>query len=231
MNPLWVSWQIFFPILTIILVFPWGFALGMQMLLRLIQSHFVIYGLFFIKSWIHKELAVFYVVVSCLYFLKNFIVSIITFRYLYSLGLILCLVLGCFLISFSFSWLKESWQCPPEWLLPIYIPSIGGGGIPCVHTLSALIVCMIFGNGHSEQCDVILHCSLELHFTNVYWTELNWMCSDVDILWFFFKDGELNLHLEIGFFNACLVLDSFLMTTPRTFQEGRCFLLTAPGSL
>ena len=125
-------------ILTIILVFPWGFALGMQMLLRLIQSHFVIYGLFFIKSWIHKELAVFYVVVSCLYFLKNFIVSIITFRYLYSLGLILCLVLGCFLISFSFSWLKESWQCPPEWLLPIYILSISGGGFPCLHTLSSI---------------------------------------------------------------------------------------------
>ena len=227
----YLLWQIFFPILRIVLVFPWGFALGLQMLL--IQSQFLICGLFFIilRDGSIKTCCILCKIVCCLYFLKDFIVSIITFRYLYSMGFILCLVLGCFLISFSFSWLKESSQCPPEWLLPIYIPSIGGGGIPCVHTLSALIVCMIFGNGHSEQCDVILHCSLELHFTNVYWTELNWMCSDVDILWFFFKDGELNLHLEIGFFNACLVLDSFLMTTPRTFREGRCFLLTAPGSL
>ena len=93
--------------------------------------------------------------------------TIITFRYLYSLGFILCSVLGCFLISFSFSWLKESSRCPPEWLLPIYIPSIGGGGFPCLYTLSALIVCRVFGNGHSYQCDVITHCILELHFSNI----------------------------------------------------------------
>ena len=35
-------------ILRIILAFPWGFPLGMQMLLRLIHSHFLICGLFFI---------------------------------------------------------------------------------------------------------------------------------------------------------------------------------------
>ena len=145
----------------------WGFALGLQMLL--IQSQYLICGLFFIilRDGSIKTWCILCKIVSCLYFLKDFIVSIITFRYLYSLGFILCLVLGCFLISFSFSWLKESSQCPPEWLFPIYIPSIGGGGIPCLHTFSALIVCRVFGNGHSEQCDVILHCSLELHFTNV----------------------------------------------------------------
>ena len=141
------------------------------------------------------------------------------------MGFILCLVLGCFLISFSFSWLKESSQCPPEWLLPIYIPSIGGGGIPCVHTLSALIVCMIFGNGHSEQCDVILHCSLELHFTNVYWTELNWMCSDVDILWFFFKDGELNLHLELSSLTLALFWILFWWQPQGHFRRAGVFYL------
>ena len=47
----------------------------------------------------------------------------------------------------------------------------------------------------------------------------------------FFKEGELNLPLEIGFFNTFLVLDSFFMTTPRTFQEGRCFFTYSPWIL
>ena len=44
----YLPWQIFFPILRIVLVFPWGFPLGVQMLLKLIQPHFLICGLFFI---------------------------------------------------------------------------------------------------------------------------------------------------------------------------------------
>ena len=35
---------------------------------------------------------------------------------------------------------------------------------------------------------------------------------------------DLNLHLEIGFFNACLVLNSFSMTTLRTFLRGTSLL-------
>ena len=38
----------------------------------------------------------------------------------------------------------------------IYNPSISRGGFPCLHTLTAFIVCRVFGNGHSYQCDVIL---------------------------------------------------------------------------
>ena len=120
------------------------------------------------RRWTHKELAAFYVRLCPVYnFLKDFIVSIITFRYLCPLVFILWLVLGCFLTSFSFSWLKESSRCPPKWVFPISIPSIRGGGFPCLHTLCALIVCRVSGNGHSSWCDVILHCSLELHFSNV----------------------------------------------------------------
>ena len=33
----------------------------------------------------------------------------------------------------------------------------------------------------------------------------------------YFKGCGLNLLLEIGFTNACLVLNSFLMTTPKAF--------------
>ena len=91
----------------------------------------------FSRRWTHKELA-FYVRLYPVYiFLKDFIVSIITSRYLCSLVFILCLVLGCFLISFSFSRLRESSRCPLEWLLPMYIPSISGGGLPCLHIFSS----------------------------------------------------------------------------------------------
>ena len=50
--------------------------------------------------------------------------------------------------------------------VPHLYPKLRGGGFPCLHTLSALIVCRVFGNGHSSWCDVIPR-SLELHFSNV----------------------------------------------------------------
>ena len=30
----------------------------------------------------------------------------------------------------------------------------------------ALIVCRLFDNGHSDQCEVVSHCSFDLHFSN-----------------------------------------------------------------
>ena len=45
------------------------------------------------------------------------------------------------------------------------------------------------------------------------------------------KQYELNLLIQIGFLNACPVLIICLMTSPRTFLEGRCFLLTALQAL
>ena len=41
---------------------------------------------------------------------------------------------------------------------------------------------------------------------------------------------DLNLHLEIGFFNACLVLDSFLMTT-QDISGGQVFFTYSPWTL
>ena len=48
---------------------------------------------------------------------------------------------------------------------------------------------------------------------------------------FFFKGCELTLLLEISLSNDCPVLNPFLMTTPKIFLEGRCFLLTAVQDL
>ena len=84
-----------------------------------------------------------------------------------------------------------------------------------------LIVCREFGHGHSDQCDVKIA---------VAWICISLMFSDVDIFSCdFLKDCELNLT-SWNWLNACLLLDSFSMTTRSTFFEGSCFLLIVPGS-
>ena len=49
----------------------------------------------------------------------------------------------------------------------IYIPNLSRGGFPCLHTPLALPACRVSGNGHSDWCDVMPCCSLDLHFSNV----------------------------------------------------------------
>ena len=34
------------------------------------------------------------------------------------------------------------------------------------HLFPAFIVCRLFDDGHSDQCEVISHCSFDLHFSN-----------------------------------------------------------------
>ena len=38
--------------------------------------------------------------------------------------------------------------------------------VPFLHTLPAFILCRLFDDGHSDQCEVISHCSFDLHFSN-----------------------------------------------------------------
>ena len=61
------------------------------------------------------------------------------------------------------------------------------------------------------------------------WTECLVMLMSFHVI--IFKGCELNLPLDIGFISTCLILNSFSMTTPRTFLEDMCILLPAPGSL
>ena len=52
----------------------------------------------------------------------------------------------------------------------IYIPTSNARGFPFLHTLSS-IYCWFFDDGHSNQCEMIPHCSFDLHFSNNerYW--------------------------------------------------------------
>ena len=73
-------------------------------------------------------------------------------------------LLGHMVVSFLF--LKESPYCLPLWLYQFTFP-------PTVHECSffstpfpEFIVCRIFVDGHSDQCEVISHCSFDSHFSN-----------------------------------------------------------------
>ena len=48
----------------------------------------------------------------------------------------------------------------------IYIPTNSIRVFPFLHTLSALSVCRLFDDGHSDRCEVTSHCGFDLHFSD-----------------------------------------------------------------
>ena len=48
---------------------------------------------------------------------------------------------------------------------PVYIPISNEGEFPFLHTLSSMIF-VDFNDGHSDWCEVVPHCSFDLHFSN-----------------------------------------------------------------
>ena len=66
----------------------------------------------------------------------------------------------------------------------IYIPTKSARMIPFVHILSSIYCLQIFGDGHSDQCEVIPHCSFDLHFFNKEQFDPLFMCWPlVSLLW------------------------------------------------
>ena len=50
--------------------------------------------------------------------------------------------------------------------IPIYIPTSFARLFPLFHSFPALTVSGFFDEGHSDHCEVIYHCSFDLHFSN-----------------------------------------------------------------
>ena len=49
--------------------------------------------------------------------------------------------------------------------IAIYIPTNNVEGLLFFYT-SEFIICRLFDEGHSDWCEVIPHCSYDLHFSN-----------------------------------------------------------------
>ena len=111
-------------------------SFGIQMVLWLKRAHFLICGLFFIilRGRSTANSAAFYVKSCPVYvFLKNFIVSIITFRYIILFGVYFVYGVRKF-SNFILIFMSEGTLTVA---VTIYIPNISRGGFPCLHTLSS----------------------------------------------------------------------------------------------
>ena len=48
----------------------------------------------------------------------------------------------------------------------IYIPTNSVQGYPFLHILTNIFYRRLFDGSHSNRCEVIAHCSFDLHFSN-----------------------------------------------------------------
>ena len=56
--------------------------------------------------------------------------------------------------------------CLPLWLYQFIFPLAVQEGSLFSTPSPAFIVCRLFDDGHSDRCEVIRHCSFDLHFSN-----------------------------------------------------------------
>ena len=105
----------------------------------------------------------------------------------------------------------------------IYISTNCARGFSFLHILSSIYCFRVFDDGHSDQCEVTLHCSFDFHFSNneqcwvffpVYWPCILWRNVCLGLLQFFdcfffsvscficsyfLPFWRLSLHLVYGF--------------------------------
>ena len=62
----------------------------------------------------------------------------------------------------------------------------------------AFIGCRLFGEGHSDQCEMISHCSFDLHFSNNEWC---WASFHVFICHLYVFFGEMSVYVFFPLFD------------------------------
>ena len=103
---------------------------------------------------------------------------------------------GGLIPSFFF---KESAYCLPKWLYQFTFPPTMQEHSFFSTPSPAFIVCRLFDDGHSDQCEVISHYSFDLHFSN---SERCWAFFHVFVshLYVFGKKSKSFSHFLIGLF-------------------------------
>ena len=85
----------------------------------------------------------------------------------------------------------------------IYIPTNSARGLPFSTPSPAFIVCRLFDNGHSDWCEVISHCSFDLHFSNNEWC---WASFHVFVSHLYVFFGEMCVWVFFPFFDWVVFL-------------------------
>ena len=92
----------------------------------------------------------------------------------------------------------------------IYISTNCARGFSFLHILSSIYCFRVFDDGHSDQCEITLHCSFDFHFSNneqcwvffpVYWPCLLWRNVCLGLLQFF----------DWGFFSVSYFICSYFL--------------------
>ena len=68
-----------------------------------------------------------------------------------------------------FQFFKEYPYRSPKWLCQFTFPPTAQEGSFLTTPPQAFIICRHFDDGHSDQSEVIPHCSFDLHFSNNWW--------------------------------------------------------------
>ena len=123
--------------------------------------------------------------------------------------------------------------------VPNYFPTNSIGGFPLLHTPSPALVTLCFSDDdHSVQCEVIHHCSFDLHFSNNYDVQHIFMCFLVIWICFYycltlerFQAGSNLLHLSSDTVSFSFSSDSCLCSKPLTLHLKGVFACPSWGCL
>ena len=61
---------------------------------------------------------------------------------------------------------EEPPYCFPQWLNQLTFPPTVQKGSLFSTPSPAFVICRLFNDGHSDQCEAVPHCSFDLHFSN-----------------------------------------------------------------